>query len=616
MTRFVVLAVLSVILSANTSYAEDHNHIPMLAHGKTWYYIYHHFDDTESGSRQETQYYVLYRLMGDTVINDQQYMKMYRIIRDDSRYYGAFREDEKGRVWQYDYLGDQKDFMLCDYTCNSYPGDMVMASHDVINVRNLLLHRYLWCGYIGVEGVGIEGKGLIHYIYEPEPDCICDYETFDFVSGAGMSFYNNEFRDPHYIDLTPDEKELVENNNNFAFNIFRKTRTEASQVISPLSITYALSMQNNGAAGSTQQEICDVLGFGDVDAQNAFCLRICNDLNKAGYIDDTKVGISNTIFVNQALGWQLQSEFKHKVATYYYAYPEERDFGDGMTMDVINQWASSHTNGMVDHVLSEEEFNPHAVSYLLNATYFKGVWSNPFKVEDTKEEPFNSGDLVPMMHKEWEDMMYYEDDLYQTVWLPYGNKTYQMQVILPREGKTLDDVVAHLNGENWQVQGRSTQVDLKLPRIETTSDIDLKNAMSELGMPSAFNPSDADFSKLCVDNQGQSIYIELMKQVAKIKVDEGGTEAAAVTVSGNDATSVPERASFHANRPFLYIISEKSAGIILFIGQFTGGVSASISMPKLSNANDQTIYNLAGQRLSNPPAHGIYIQNGKKHVVK
>lgn len=616
MKRFFVLAVLSVIFSANASFAEDNNRIPMLEQGKTWYYIYHHFDDTESGNPQETQYYVLYRLQGDTVINDQLYMKMYRIIKDDSRYYGAFREDEKGRVWQYDYLNDQKDFMLCDYTCNSYPGDMILSSADVIKVRGLILRRYQWCGFIGVEGVGLEGKGLIHYIYEPEPDCICDYETFDFVSGGGMSFYNVEFRDPLYIDLTQDERKLVENNNTFAFNLFRKTRTEASQVISPLSITYALSMQNNGAAGSTQQEICDVLGFSDVDAQNAFCLRICNDLSKAGYVDNTKVGISNTIFVNQAMGWQLQSEFKQKVAYYYYANPEERDFSDGKTRDVINQWASSHTNGMINQVLSEEEFNPHAVSYLLNATYFKGVWSNPFKVENTKEEPFNNGDPVPMMHKEWEYMKYYENDLYQAVWLPYGNKTYQIQVLLPREGKTLDDVVAHLNGENWQVQGWSTQVDLKLPRIETNSDIDLKRAMTELGMPTAFNPVDADFSKLCVDNQGQNIYIELMKQVAKIKLDEEGTEAAAVTVIGGDTSSIPERAAFHANRPFLYIISEQSAGIILFIGQFTGNVSTAITMPQQSNADDNTIYNLAGQRLSYPPAHGIYIQNGKKYIVK
>ena len=608
------MTVIAVVLATVGSFADDGNRIPMLEQGKTWYYIYHHFDDVESGNPKETQYYVSYQLQGDTVINGQQYMKMYRRPEGGkSSYYGAFREDEKGKVWQYNYLGDEKDYMLCDYTCNSYPGDMIGVSRDVVKVGGKKFYRYLWNELIGVEGVGLENKGLIHYAYEPEPECICDYETFDVVYTNKYSFSNTDFRGPHYIELTEDEKQLVENNNSFAFNLFRKTRTEASQIISPLSITYALGMQNNGAAGQTQQEICQVLGFDDVDAQNAFCLKMLNELAKASYVDNTQALISNTIFVNKGLGWQLDPDFKHLVASYYYTFPEDRDFTDGKTMDVINKWASDHTQRMIEKVLSEDEYDPLAVCYLLNAIYFKGRWSDPFKIENTKEEAFNGGDPVPMMHREWEYITYTENDLYQMVWLPYGNGTYQMQVFLPREGKTLDELVDQLNGSNWQVQGhRGIQVDLKLPRIETDTDIDLKGVMSELGMPTAFDPDQADFSKLCVDNQGQNIYIYLMKQVAKIKLDEQGTEAAAVTVIGSGATSIPSRVAFHANRPFLYVISEQSTGIILFIGQYTGGVTATISVPYQTKLENHAIYNLAGQRLSTPPTHGIYIQNGKK----
>ena len=67
----------------------------------------------------------------------------------------------------------------------------------------------------------------------------------------------------------------------------------------------------------------------------------------------------------------------------------------------------------------------------------------------------------------------------------------------------------------------------------------------------------------------------MMKQVARIKLNEEGTEAAAVTVIGSyGTTSVdpkePERVNFHATRPFLYVISEESTGAVFFVGQYMG----------------------------------------------
>ena len=109
-----------------------------------------------------------------------------------------------------------------------------------------------------------------------------------------------------------------------------------------------------------------------------------------------------------------------------------------------------------------------------------------------------------------------------------------------------------------------------------------------------------------------------MFQVAKIKLDEEGTEAAAVTVIGVDSSAMPDEPKrFHADRPFLYIISEQSTGAIFFIGQYTGGVTADIrtgivgtkAEPK-TDANN-LIYNLSGQRLTKEPARGLYIKNGK-----
>ena len=391
---------------------------------------------------------------------------------------------------------------------------------------------------------------------------------------------NNE-RTP--ISLTRAEQELVTGNNDFAFNLFRIAgprdpytvfyfNSELGTILSPISITYALGMLNNGAAGETLQQINKVLGFNNADEVNAFCKKM---LTEALHLDKlTKVQIANNIYVNK--DYTLNPVFVEKANDFYDAQPETRDFADGKTRDVINQWASDHTEKMIEEVLSEDEFNPGAVSYLLNAIYFKGTWEVQFKKEETKEEAFKTtGKNVPMMHME-QEFLYADKGDYEALKLPYGNGAYSMTILLPKDGKTTYDIAQSLTSESWKrmwksgVPSEGTIVDVKLPRFETKTDVDLIETMSLLGMPNAFDPYKAEFPDFC----NVPTYIALMKQVARIKVSEEGTEAAAVTVIGMEYTaynpSQPIHVDFHADHPFIYIISEQSTGAIFFIGPYTG----------------------------------------------
>ena len=385
---------------------------------------------------------------------------------------------------------------------------------------------------------------------------------------------SNENNDLKQISLTRAEQLLVKGSNEFAFNLFRKVISQKSEIVSPISVTYALGMLNNGAAGETQAEINKVLGFGDTGADgiNDFCRKM---LTEAPNLDKlTKVMIANTIYMNK--GYQLKSDFITKANTFYDAEPETRDFHDGQTMDVINQWASDHTEGMIPEVLKEDEFDPSAVSYLLNAIYFKGAWSEKFDKGNTKDETFTTetGEKkqVPMMHQE-HVFNYTEDETCQALSLPYGNNAYCMTILLPKEGKTINDVAQTLTAETWKkkkLRMHGFNVDVKLPRFESKSDLGLIEIMSALGMPTAFTQA-ADFSNFC----NAPTHIGLMKQVAKIKLNEEGTEAAAITVimmdlSASGRPSEPQRVNFHATRPFLYVISEQSTGAIFFIGQYMG----------------------------------------------
>ena len=423
---------------------------------------------------------------------------------------------------------------------------------------------------------------------------------------------------PKSITLTTDQQGLVVSNNNFAFNLFRKARKDENMILSPLSITYALGMLNNGAAGETLQQINTVLGFGDAgaDAINDFCRKM---LSEAPVLDElTKVMISNTIFFNAAKGYVLKDAFVEKANQYYDAVPESRNFGDGQTLDVINKWANDHTEGMIPQILKEDEFDADAVSYLLNALYFKGTWTLKFDEAETKAEQFGQEE-VPMMHLE-NNLPYMDDTDCQVLALPYGNGAYQMTILLPHEGKTVNDVLQGMTAEKWKQDKWMDEavVDVKLPRFESMTELNLNDIMSALGMPNAFVYGIAEFPDFC---NKEDIYISLMKQVAKIEVNEAGTEAAAVTIIGVKDWAGPEEpphVKFHANRPFLYIISEQSTGSIFFIGQYMGnqkGDPAGITPSSLDTPSSTKIYNLAGQQLSSPPAKGIYIRDGKKMVA-
>lgn len=594
----------------------------MLEQGKLWTYCYHHFEANENGYN-ESLWNSCYQLNGDTVIAGRQYMKMYRWDdhNNGKKYFAAFREDDDGRVYMLDsYSG--KEMMALDFSLhyeNGYFPNAVRIS-ETIKESNELFRRFRYqdvapdgtiydLGYIAVEGVGFQGHGLIFDPYAPEPDCICDYEELAYVVGRNFRFDASAFNAPKEIELTEGERQLIVGNNDFAFNLFRMARGNESCIMSPLSITYALGLLNNGAAGQTQQEINQVLGFGETGADgiNLFCHKM---LTEAETLDSkTRSLIANTVFVNEGFGYRLQDDFTKKAHDYYNAEPQNRDFADGQTMDVINLWASDHTEGLINKVLDEDSFNPQAVSYLLNALYFKGVWSEPFDVEDTKDEPFNDGATVPMMHLPYTDFGYDENDLYQAVNLPYGNGAYQMTVFLPRKGKTIDDVLKSLNGSNWQVTDDRCDVDLKLPRFETDTKLQLVEIMSALGMPTAFTPA-ADFPYFC----NVPVYIGNMFQVAKIKLDEEGTEAAAVTVIEEKYTSIPSQAEFHATRPFFYVISEQSSGSIFFIGQYMGDVTTGISTIQRQMTSEDRIYNLQGQRIRSLQK-GLNIVNGQKVLV-
>lgn len=393
------------------------------------------------------------------------------------------------------------------------------------------------------------------------------------------------------VKLTAEQTLFVNDNNKFTMN-FLKTVNEADRsgksfIYSPLSITYVLGMVNDAATGLTEKELEETLGFhqGGIQAVNDYCKKLIDGLPKVD--DKVTLNIANAIFLNK--DFTLKPQFEQDMQTYYDAKAEALDFSASNTLDHINGWCKEKTNGMIPSIL--DDIDPLMVSYLLNAIYFKADWASKFDPKNTKNETFttendNSSTDIPMMHQNVL-ISYLKTDTYSAIILPYGTGLWNMTVLLPEKGKTTDDVIKEvaqssiLNNPGWCETGgnyfEGYEVDLKLPRFETSSDTDkledgLIGLMQKMGINRAFEDRLAEIPNMCE----LPVYIDMMRQKAKIKVSEEGSEAAAVTVAGIKNFSMGSepieypKATFHANRPFVYVIREQSSGVILFVGKFTG----------------------------------------------
>lgn len=398
--------------------------------------------------------------------------------------------------------------------------------------------------------------------------------------------------DPQPIQLTEAQRVFANDNNQFTLNFLKTVndvdKSGKSFIFSPLSITYVLGMVNDAATGQTEKELEQTLGFheGGIKAVNEYCKKLIDGLPKVD--ESVKLNIANAIFLNKH--YTLKEQFQKDMNDYYDAKAEALDFSSSQTLSRINGWCNEKTNGMIPTILND--VNPNMVSYLLNAIYFKADWRSKFDKNNTKEEDFLSENHekvlmeMPMMHQNVL-ISYLKNDTYSAVIIPYGSGLWNMTVLLPEEGKTTDDVInelakrSTLNNPGWCETGgnyfQGYEVDLKLPRFETDSDTDklgikdgLVGLMKNMGINLAFDSYLAEIPNMC----NGPVYIAMMRQKAKIKVNEEGSEAAAVTVAGMDLTSAGPmeypKATFHANRPFVYVIQEASSGVILFIGKFTG----------------------------------------------
>lgn len=368
-------------------------------------------------------------------------------------------------------------------------------------------------------------------------------------------------------DLANINEDLTKANRQFEFDIFRQLSKEDGSrnvFISPLSISAALSMAYQGADGSTKDAIEKTLGYSGMgmDELNGSYRQLLEYLNK---IDGKVVlNISNSIWINDEM--PVNEAFLETNEDIFGARAALLDFSGDNAADAINEWVSRSTKGKIDKII-DPPIDPDAAMYIINAIYFKGQWARKFDERDTYNAEFYNADGTKsnvMMMSRKTSAKYAEGDDFKAVRIPYDSGKTAMYMILPEEDTDLDEFIANLEPEFWDTLKNSLKADdvtLHIPRFKLEYDIkDLCESLSELGMGEAFSEA-ADFSGI-----REGIFISSVLHKAVIEVNEGGSEAAAVTaVQTGQMGAKPVR--FVADRPFIFAIAEEGSNTILFFGK-------------------------------------------------
>lgn len=389
------------------------------------------------------------------------------------------------------------------------------------------------------------------------------------------SCVNNATEDtlPHTLprELSASEKKVISSGESFGYDIFRRTvaaEEKENVFISPLSISMALGMTLNGASGETRTAMKEALhmqrmNIEEINSSYQSLIDLLVNLD-----DKVKMKIANSVW--NKLGFKVNETFIEQLETYFDAEIREVDFQDSKTVDVINDWVSQNTDGLIEKIV-EGNIPPGIVMYLINAIYFKGNWLHEFNPEKTEKRDFNLGDggiaSVDMMNREG-DIAHYISEEVVMVDLPYGDSLYTMSLMMPAgEEKNIDDFIQEsLSSENVAQWHNSLQVskrELGAPKFTMEYEKSLNDILKSMGMEVAFDELQADFSNI---NDESQLFISEVKHKTFVEVNEEGTEAAAVTSISIGITSAgPGPIIF--DRPFVFMIRERISGTVLFMGK-------------------------------------------------
>ena len=368
-------------------------------------------------------------------------------------------------------------------------------------------------------------------------------------------------------------------NNQFAVDFYKQILdTEVGKNIfySPASMYVAFSLLYEGAKENTAQQMAHVFGFeSDAFARQNATAHALSSLNRDD--DYATLEMANALWIAD---WFAPYEsYLDITRSSYLADSQTVDFTDeNDSVKRINDWAAEKTNDKITEVIGKNDVNGGTAMVINNAIYFKGTWLIQFAEEDTKKSEFYTGD-TQSVNTDFMNMRggfnYTHSDGAKVLQMPYKGDRLSMLVILPDDPdmREFEESLSAQQIQKWTDNLWNQELIVSMPKFETRTKYQLNDPLIAMGMPDVFISGVADLSGI-VSTEGGNLYVSKAVQDAYVKVNEEGTEAAAVTTIISVYTSVPPPPpKFIADHPFLFVIQDDESGMILFMGRISNPAS-------------------------------------------
>lgn len=380
--------------------------------------------------------------------------------------------------------------------------------------------------------------------------------------------------------LPRDGGDLTDRSRRFAVKLYRElaAKEQGNVLVSPYSAFDALGMVYVGARGQTATELAQALECAGVDQANVAPVfgRVRRGLLAHARLGKSELRIANRLWGQQ--DYPFLPEYIQAMNSQFDSTPELVEFRrPDAAAERINDWAAANTAGRITDVVDPSDIDDLTRFMLANAVYFKAPWATPFHGQNTRRGIFKAPDGEPRVQYMNQRIrcQYAENDDLQLASLSYDGDRFSMVFLLPRLGRTTQQLEEKLTSESlhaWLASLRTCDVDLRIPKFHFETKLELNPILESLGATSMFDPDKADLSGISADALADQLAINEVRQKTFIEVNELGTEAAAVTtVGGFGGGFSPKQllrvVSFRAERPFLFLIRDDESGVILFLGR-------------------------------------------------
>ncbi len=482
--------------------------------------------------------------------------------------YGTFRSENNNDIHRFVlefnsvYFRYMVNDMLPQYASSSSVQDEKQNESPVLSPLKQILS-----GISPQDIVCSEGLHLVLTLSE-KPACVKEQSISKLIARGWIDDSKKLSPDIEKIPTDPVlAKKITDATNQFALDFYKHESENENENIffSSPSISTAFSILYEGARGETADEMQKVFGFPKDDDERRVGFFSFGDTIGQKNDDENTMQMANALWL--ADGFAPLPEYVDTAKTYYSSSVDSVNFANDQGRLEINDWAKSKTQDRIKELLKPGSTDASTKMVITNAIYFNGAWEHPFDSEDTYEADFavDSDKTVKVSMMSYPHKMKFNHtstEQMQMLQIPYKANALSMLIILPHNTDDMQSVEKSLTVENlklWKSQFYNYGTVIHMPKFTLETEYNLKESLTEMGMPSVFGP--ADLSGI---TGSKGLFVSEAVHKAFVDVNEKGTESAAATAINLDESS---GRAFKADRPFIFIIQDNETESILFMGR-------------------------------------------------